>query len=123
LSREHLQVQGNDMMFGFGSNQDFADSSRVIAFAFAGGLGLPDRDYYTKTDPKSVEIRARYVKHVRDMFQLAGDNAKIAEAEAATVMTIETALAKESLTMVEKRDPHNLFHKVSATQFKAMAPA
>src|SRR5690349_11371170 len=83
LSREHLQVQGNGMMFGFGSNQDFADSSRVIAFAFAGGLGLPDRDYYTRTDPKSVEIRARYVKHVRDMFQLAGDNAKIAEAEAA----------------------------------------
>jgi endothelin-converting enzyme/putative endopeptidase len=122
LSHEHLQMQGNDMMFGFGSNQDFADSSRVIAFAYAGGLGLPDRDYYTKTDSKSVDIRARYLAHVRDMFQLLGDSAKTAETEAATVMTIETALAKASLTMVEKRDPHNLFHKISAAKFKALAP-
>ena len=53
------------MLFGFSSNQDFADSTRIIAFAGGGGLGLPDRDYYTKTDPKSVETRAKYLEHVR----------------------------------------------------------
>ena len=52
------------MMFGFGSDQDFANSSSVIAFATAGGLGLPDRDYYTKTDAKSEETRAEYLAHV-----------------------------------------------------------
>jgi putative endopeptidase len=123
VSREHLQLQGNGMMFGFGSNQDFENSNSIIAFAFAGGLGLPDRDYYTKTDPKSVEIRAKYLEHVRNMLQLIGDDAKTAEAESNTIMAIETALAKVSLTRVEQRDPHNLFHKVKAAQFKAMAPS
>ena len=70
-------------LFGFGSAQDFADSSRVIAFASAGGLGLPDRDYYLKTDAKSQEIRARYLEHVAAMLQLLGDAPDAARAEAA----------------------------------------
>ena len=61
------------MLFGFGSNQDYADSSRVIAFADAGGLGLPDRDYYVKTDAKSQETRAKYMEHVAKMLELLGD--------------------------------------------------
>jgi len=120
---EHLETQGGRIMFGFGSNQDYADSSRVIAFAIAGGLGLPDRDYYTKTDPKSAETRAKYLDHVRAMFQLLGDTPQAAGAEANTVMSIETALAKASLTQVEQRNPYNLFHKVSTAKFKAMVPA
>ena len=63
---------GFGMLFGFGSSQDYADSSREIAFAGAGGLGLPDRDYYTKTDAKSVEIRAEVLEHVQRMFAAAG---------------------------------------------------
>ena len=64
LAREHL-TQNFGMLFSFGASQDYADSSREIAFAGAGGLGLPDRDYYTKTDAKSEEIRKKYVAHVR----------------------------------------------------------
>ena len=110
-------------MFGFGANQDFADSSRVIAFAAAGGLGLPDRDYYVKDDAKSQETRARYLIHLRKIFQLLGDAAQTASVEAATVMEIETALAKSSLTRVEKRDPHNLFHKFTRAQLIALMPS
>ena len=123
VAGEQLETQGAHMMFGFGSNQDFADSSRVIAFASAGGLGLPDRDYYTKTDPKSEETRAKYLDHVRAMFQLLGDSSQAAGTEANTVMSIETALAKASLTQVEQRNPYNLFHKISTAKFKAMVPA
>jgi endothelin-converting enzyme/putative endopeptidase len=61
LGREHLNISGSHMLFGFGSNQDYADSSRVIAFATAAGLGLPDRDYYVITDAKSQETRQKYV--------------------------------------------------------------
>ena len=61
------------MLFSFGSNQDFADSTRVIAFAYAGGLGLPDRDYYVKTDAKSEETRAEYLEHVAKMLELTGE--------------------------------------------------
>ena len=57
-----LNTVGSELLFGFGSSQDYADSSRVIGFLTAGGLGLPDRDYYVKTDAKSIETRGRYVR-------------------------------------------------------------
>ena len=85
------------MLFGFSASQDFSDSSREIAFAGAGGLGLPDRDYYTKTDAKSEEIRAKYVAHVQRMLELAGDSRARSAKEAQAIMRIETALAKACL--------------------------
>ena len=123
VARLQLETRGPQMMFGFGSNQDFADSSRVIAFADAGGLGLPDRDYYVKTDAKSQEIRARYAAHVQKMLELAGDAPAEAKRSAATVMMIETALAQASLTRVERRDPYRLFHKFTRAQLDALTPS
>ncbi len=121
LARVHLE--GSDALFGFGSSQDFADSSRVIAFASASGLGLPDRDYYFNTDAKSVEIRAKYLNHVATMLRLLGDSPQAAEAGAKIVMEIETALAKASLTRVDKRDPYKLFHKYTRAQLAALTPS
>lgn len=123
LVKLHLEFRGNGMLFGFGSNQDFADSTRIIAFAEGGGLGLPDRDYYTKTDEKSVETRAKYLEHIQKMFQLLGDSPERAQAGAKTVMDIETALAKASLTRVDKRDPYKLFHKFTRAQLIALTPS
>jgi putative endopeptidase len=117
------QLQGVETLFGFGSNQDFEDSERVIAFAVAGGLGLPDRDYYVADDPKMREIREKYVAHVERVFQLLGDNPKTAAREARTAMAIESALAKASLTRVEQRDPHNLFHKMTLAEVKTLTPS
>jgi putative endopeptidase len=64
LARLHLETGSSGLFFGFGSNQDFGDSTQVITFATGGGLGLPDRDYYTKDDERSRELRAKYVAHV-----------------------------------------------------------
>ena len=118
LARYHLS--GNNMLFGFGSNQDFADSTREIAFASAGGLGLPDRDYYVKTDAKSQELRQKYLDHVATMFVLLGEPAAVAKTHAQTVMDIETALANASLTRVDQRDPYKLFHKMTVAQMQAL---
>ncbi len=123
IARLHFELDGNGTLFGFGSSQDYADATRVIAFVYGGGLGLPDRDYYTKTDPKSIEIRAKYVEHVQRMLQLLGDSPAVAKTGAQTVMQIETALAKASLTRVEKRDPYKLFHKFTRSQLSALTPA
>ena len=120
LARLHLESGETGALFGFSSNQDYADSNRIIAFASASGLGLPDRDYYVKTDAKSQQTRAKYVEHVAEIFTLLGDNATTAKAEAQTVMAIETALAQASLTRVEKREPHNLFHKLTAAQLEQL---
>ncbi len=123
LAKLHLSTASAGMLFGFGANQDFDDSNRVIAFAGAGGLGLPDRDYYTKTDAKSEEIRQKYVAHVKQMLQLLGDSPEIAASEAQTIMQMETALAKASLTRVEQRDPYKLKHKLTRPELKALTPA
>ena len=123
LGRKHLTLFGAGLAFGFGSNQDFEDSNQVIAFADAGGLGLPDRDYYTKTDPKSEEIRKAYVAHVERMLELSGEPKAQAAADAQTVMAIETTLAKASLTRVDRRDPYKLFHKLDRAQLRALTPA
>jgi putative endopeptidase len=123
LARQHLGLSAGHMMFGFGSSQDYADSTRVIAFATAGGLGLPDRDYYTKTDAKSLDIRRKYLAHVGKMFELLGERPPLAKLHAATVMAMETALAKASLTRVEQRDPYKLFHKMTPGQLQALTPS
>ena len=122
LSRLHMDIGDSGLFFQFTSNQDFADSSQVIAFAAAGGLGLPDRDYYTEEGDKSAAIRAKYIAHVARIFVLLGDAPREAAREAGVVMKTETALAKASLTRVEQRDPHNLFHKVNATALQALTP-
>ena len=113
----------SDALFRFRSDQDYKDSTQVIAEADQGGLGLPDRDYYLKTDAKSVELRKAYVAHLQKMFELLGDKADTAAAEAQTVMRIETALAKGSLTRVERRDPQKLYHKMTRQQLDALSPS
>ena len=110
------------VLFGFESIQDFRDASQVVANADQGGLALPDRDYYLKTDPKSEELRKQYVAHVQKMFELLGDKPETAVSEAQTVMRIETALAKASMTRVERRDPKSLDHKLSSDELQKLSP-
>jgi endothelin-converting enzyme/putative endopeptidase len=112
----------DNILFGFGSAQDFRDASQVVAEADQGGLGLPDRDYYLKDDAKSVDLRKSYVAHVQKMFELLGDQPPAAATEAQTVMRIETALAKGSMTRVERRDPKNLDHKTTTADLEKISP-
>jgi putative endopeptidase len=113
----HLHAIGVNAFFGMGSNPDYADASSVISFYGAGGLGLPERDYYTRTDAKSVEQRQQYVAHVRKIFMLAGEPEAKAAKDADIVMSIETRLAKSSLTVTEQRDPQNLNHPTDVAVF------
>jgi putative endopeptidase len=116
-------LYGGGTLFTVRSNQDFKDSTQVIAEVDQGGLGLPDRDYYTKDDPKSDELRKAYVAHVAKIFELIGDSPADAATEAATVMRIETVLAKSQMTRVERRDPPRLYHKMSAEDLHKLVPA
>jgi len=114
---------GQGVLFAFESDQDFKNSSQVIAEVDQGGLGLPDRDYYFKTDDKSVELRRAYVAHVQKMFELLGDAPGAAAAEAQTVLRIETALANGSMTQVERRDPKLLYHKMTLKDLEKLSPS
>ena len=114
---------GRAPLFSFGSNQDAKNSTEFIAEVDQGGIGLPDRDFYFKDDPKSEEIRKQYLAHVQKMLALLGDKPDQAAAEAQTVMRIETALAKASLTRVERRDPNKVYHKMTREELQALSPS
>ena len=122
LAGLHLTLADDGLFFGFGSNQDYANSSRVIAFASGGGIGLPDRDYYTKDDEKSKTIRGQYTAHIAQMLMLLDDSADAAKQSAERIMALETALANATLTRVDKRDPYKLFHKMNGKQLQALTP-
>ncbi len=107
----HLHTIGVSSLFRFSSTEDFKNATQMIAEVDQGGLGLPDRDYYLREDDKSRELREKYVEHMKRMFVLAGTGETQAAAHAATVLEIETALAKVSLDRVSRRDPDKIYHK------------
>ena len=117
-----LQGMGVGALFDFGSTQDEKNSSQVIGGADQGGLGLPDRDYYTKTDDKSKQIRQQYEEHVAKMLALAGDDDAKAATEAKAIVELETKLADASLTRVERRDPEKTYHKMSRSDLRTLTP-
>src|SRR3984885_1541353 len=117
-----LHAFGVNAVFGFGSDQDFKDSTQEIAEIGQGGLGLPDRDYYTRDDDKSKQLRANYVAHVTKMFQLLGDDPAKSAAEAKTVLDIETRLAGVSLPIVDLRDPDKVYHRQAIADLSAATP-
>ena len=107
---------GIAVAFAFGARPDANDSTKMIASVGQGGLSLPDREYYLKTDAKSVEIRQRFLEHVAKMFQLAGDSAESAAAKAKLMMNIENILAKASLDRVSLRDPLRSYNIMTVAQ-------
>jgi len=123
LAEQHSAGGTDELLFAFGSQQDALDATRFIAAAWSGGLGLPDRADYLDQDSKSKELRSKYLEHVVRTLQLLGDDAATARATARKVMDIETALARATLTRVERRDPYKVFHRVPVAELEKLAPA
>jgi putative endopeptidase len=117
-----LQENGVTALFSFGQMPDMHDSRQTIANLDQGGLTLPDRDYYIKDDPKSVETRQKYLEHIQKMFELAGDKPEVAAAEAKTVLAVETGLAKAYMDRTARRDPKTRDHMMQVTEVETLAP-
>ena len=108
-----LQKMGINAAFRFRPDADPKDAAHYIAWATQGGLGMPDRDYYTKTDPASDSLRRKYVAHIARSLTLTGETPAQADADANRVMALETELAKASMTRVALRDPNASYHKTT----------
>ena len=121
LGRLHPAGASGEMFFGFGSGQSPKNASQVIGFAEAGGLSLPSPEDYLKDDAKSREVRERYRAYVRRIFELLGDPQPARGTEA--VLRLETALAKASLTPVERRDPYKTAHVMKRRDLQALTPS
>jgi putative endopeptidase len=94
----------------------------VIAQIYAGGLGMPDRDYYVKPEQRFKEAREKYVAHVAAIFRLAGQSDARAKSAADTVMRMETQLAEKSLDNVALRDPKATDHKTTFADLQKLTP-
>ncbi len=117
-----MHRESTSALFAFYSQPDMHDSSETVATLDQGGITLPDRDYYIKDDPKSVETRQKYVEHVQKLFELSGDKPEAAAAEAKTVLTVETGLAQASMDRTARRDPKTRDHEMTVAEIAAAAP-
>ena len=117
-----MQKQEVNAFFEVGSQQDYKDATQEIAVVDQGGLGLPEKDYYLRSDPKSVEIRRQYVQHLTNLLKLMGGPGPKAAADANAVMDLETSMAKVSMGRVERRDPKNVYHVMPVDQLATQAP-
>ena len=117
-----LQQRQINVFFEFGSTPDLKDAKMNIAGLDQGGLGLPEKDYYFRTDPKSVELRQKYVAAIAKTFTLIGVAPPEAEKKASVVMAVETELAKVSLDVTSRRDPQKLFHQMPESQLAQLSP-
>ncbi len=122
LGRLHPTL-GSELVFGIDSEQDARDSRQVIALLDAGGLGLPDRDYYLSDEPRMAEARSRYREYLARLLELSGDGPDAARGAAERVFRMETALARATLDRVARRDPYNVYHRVTPAQLRALMPA
>jgi len=122
ISLLHHEDAGS-FFFDSGTDQDAIDSSVEIVTLGAGGLGLPDRDYYLNTDDKSVKLREQYLAYIQKLLTLGGESAEQAKFDADATLRIETALAKASLTRVDRRDPHKTYHMMTIGDLSKIAPA
>ena len=118
----HLHTIGVNAFFDFGAGQDAKDSTRDIAQAVQGGLGMPDRDYYTKQDADMKEKREKYVAHVAKMLTLLGEPADKASDDAKKILALETKLAEASRTRVQLRDPIKNYNKMGVRQLQDLTP-
>src|ERR1700722_11728554 len=95
---------GNRSVIGFGISPDNKNSSINIAHVYQAGIGLPDRDYYFKSDSSSLAIQQAYKNYVSTLFQLTGSNPAAANQQADVVYGIEKQIAASHKTNIELRD-------------------
>jgi putative endopeptidase len=118
----HFHNMGLPAVFSFGASADLDDSTMNIANTGQGGLTLPNKEYYTKTDAKSQELRDKFISHMTKMFTMAGDTADKAAANAQTVMKLQMRLANASRTPIENRDPNASKNKMSLADADKLSP-
>lgn len=118
-----LQPMRTGVLFGYFPSADPKDAVHYIAALGQGGLGMPNRDYYTKPDSASASLRAKYEAHVQRTLELSGEKTADAAADAQRIMTLETELAKASMTRVQQRDPNATYHKTTMAELATLAPS
>ncbi|MDD2279006.1 MAG: M13 family metallopeptidase [Bacteroidales bacterium] len=109
-------------LFNIYAAQDRKNTTKIVVNLSQGGLGLPDRDYYTSDDDKSKVLRNEYQLHIKQIFNLLGYDEEHAKQSTAEVMGIETRLANASFTRIERRDPNKTYNMISIQEMQLTSP-
>jgi putative endopeptidase len=117
-AKQHNQTGA---MLGMYIGQDAKNSDLIIVQFVQGGLGLPNRDYYFNTDDRTTKIRNAYPAHVAKMLQFTGLDSAAAKKAAASVVALETVLAKSSRKLEALRDPEANYHKMPVANLNKIA--
>ncbi len=117
-----MHRDGLSALFSVYGTADAKNSEMVRTHLMQGGLGLPNRDYYTDSDERTVSIREKYEAHIAKMMMLAGESESDAKSIAENMLMLETRLAEHSMTPLELRDPHKRYNKMDLAGLKDIAP-
>lgn len=117
------QIYGGGGFFEFGIFPDLKKSNKMSTYISQGGLGLPDKEYYTKSDARSKEIREKYVKHIAKMLVLIGEEESSVQEQSERIMALEMRLADASMTRVEERNIPALYNKMSVQKLSELSPS
>ncbi|MBL7818771.1 MAG: M13 family metallopeptidase [Saprospiraceae bacterium] len=115
-------AKGQGPLFGFFGGLDAKNSEAFVPQIGAGGINLPDRDYYLKDDERMKKVRSTYESHIFNVFRLMGDSETKAKAAVADIMRMETAYAKARLSRVELRDPDKRYNKMTIADLEKICP-
>jgi predicted metalloendopeptidase len=117
-----LQRFGIGALHGAGIEPDFDDSTAYLVYLGQGGLGLPERDYYTRTDDASVALRAAYVAHVTNQLANLGIDADAAADAAERILAFETRLAEPSYPAEKMRDVQLTLNRFAVDELDTLMP-
>ena len=118
----HMHTYGSNVLFSEGVQQDAKSSDKMAYVMWQGGIGLPERDYYFNTDPRTTSIRDAYPKYVTTILVLSGVDSNLAAAKAKDIIALETKLAKASRKLQDLRDPYANYNKYAITDLKKLSP-
>jgi putative endopeptidase len=112
---------GSNTLFEEWIGQDDKKSDEMAYGLWQGGIGLPEREYYFKTDSATVNIRNEYVKYIAKILTMSGEDTAVAAAAAKNILAMETKLAAASRKMEDLRDPYKNYNKMAITDLPKMA--
>ena len=118
----HMHTYGANIFFDEGVSQDPKHSDVEAYFMSQGGLGMPNRDYYFNTDPRTAKVRAIYPQYIATLFRLMGADSLAANQKAAAIITLETNLAKSSRKLEDLRDPYTNYNKFAIAKLRSLSP-
>lgn len=116
------EKNGIAKVFGLSIEPDDKNVTKLMVKFYQSGLGMPSKDYYTKTDSAARSIQEQYKNYIAKVLQFAGQDQAVAQANAQAIYDLEHELAQASLSRVEMRDPQKLYNKYSVQEFSKQTP-